>query len=71
MKYLQILTVDNEYFSINLAHQMYIKISADDTEVCFFSSSYRLVFTTNEKSIRGAIISQDTMNQIVRSLTEW
>jgi hypothetical protein len=61
MKYLQILTVDNEYISINLDQQMYIKISADDNEVCFFSNKYELVFTTNEKSPRGTIISQDTM----------
>jgi hypothetical protein len=61
MKYLQILTVDKEYFSINLAQQIYIKVSADDTEVCFYSRSYQLVFTTNEKSTRGAIISPDTM----------
>ena len=70
MKYLQILTVDNEYFRINLDQQIYTKISSDDTGVCFYSRSYQLVFTTNEKSTRGAIISQDTMNQIVRSLTE-
>jgi hypothetical protein len=61
MKYLQILTVDNTYISINLEQQMYIKISADDNEVCFFSNKYELVFTTNEKSPRGTIISQDTM----------
>lgn len=62
MKYLQILTVDNTYISINLDQQMYIKISADDNEVCFFSNKYELVFTTNEKSPRGTIISQDTMD---------
>ena len=43
---------------------MYIKISADDTEVCFFSRSYQLVVTTNEKSTRGNIISQDTMDNL-------
>lgn len=64
MKYLQILTVDNEYISINLDQQMYIKISADDNEVCFFSNKYELVFTTNEKSTRGTIISQDTMDNL-------
>ena len=64
MKYLQILTVDNTYLSINLDQQMYIKISADDNEVCFFSRSYQLVFTTNEKSTRGNIISQDTMGNL-------
>ena len=65
MKYLQILTVDNEYLSINLEQQMYIKISAaDDNEVCFFSNKYELVFTTNEKSTRGNIISQDTMDKL-------
>ena len=62
MKYLQILTVDNTYISINLEQQMYIKISADDNEVCFFSNKYELVFTTNDKSPRGTIISQDTMD---------
>ena len=62
MKYLQILTVDNTYLSINLDQQMYIKISADDNEVCFFSNKYELVFTTNDKSPRGTIISQDTMD---------
>ena len=64
MKYLQILTVDNTYISINLEQQMYIKISDDDNEVCFFSNKYELVFTTNEKSTRGAIISQDTMDNL-------
>lgn len=64
MKYLQILTVDNEYISINLDQQMYIKIPADDNEVCFFSNKYELVFTTNEKSTRGTIISQDTMDNL-------
>ena len=64
MKYLQILTVDNTYISINLEQQMYIKISADDNEVCFFSNKYELVFTTNEKSPRGTIISQDTMDNL-------
>jgi hypothetical protein len=65
MKYLQILTVDNEYISINLDQQMYIKISADDdNEVCFFSNKYELVFTTNEKSTRGTLISQGTMDKL-------
>ena len=65
MKYLQILTVGNEYISINLDQQMYIKISADDAnEVRFFSNKYELVFTTNEKSPRGTIISQDTMDNL-------
>jgi len=64
MKYLQILTVDNEYLSINLDQQMYIKIAANDNEVCFFSNKYELVFTTNEKSTRGTIISQDTMDNL-------
>jgi hypothetical protein len=61
MKYLQILTVDNECYSINLDQQIYIKVSDDDTEVCFYSRSYQLVFTTNEKSTRGTLISEDTM----------
>ena len=61
MKYLQIMTVDNDYLCINLDQQIYIKVSADDTEVCFYSRSYQLVFTTNEKSTRGLIISPDTM----------
>jgi hypothetical protein len=43
---------------------MYIKISTDDNEVCFFSNKYELVFTTNEKSTRGTIISQDTMDNL-------
>jgi len=64
MKYLQILTVDNTYISINLDQQMYIKISADDNEVCFFSNKYELVFTTNEKSTRGTLISQGTMDKL-------
>jgi len=64
MKYLQILTVDNTYISINLDQQMYIKIAANDNEVCFFSNKYELVFTTNEKSTRGTIISQDTMDNL-------
>ena len=65
MKYLQILTVGNEYISINLDQQMYIKISADDAnEVCFFSNKYELVFTTNEKSTRGTLISQGTMDKL-------
>ena len=63
MKYLQILTVDNTYISINLEQQMYIKI-ADDNEVCFFSNKYELVFTTNEKSTRGTLISQGTMDNL-------
>ena len=61
MKYLQIMTVDNDYLCINLDQQIYIKVSADDTEVCFYSRSYQLVFTTNEKSTRGLIINSDTM----------
>ena len=64
MKYLQILTVDNTYISINLDQQMYIKISADDNEMCFFSNKYELVFTTNEKSTRGTLISQGTMDKL-------
>ena len=64
MKYLQILTVDNTYISINLEQQMYIKISDDDNEVCFFSNKYELVFTTNEKSTRGTLISQGTMDNL-------
>ena len=70
MKYLQILTKDNEYFRINLDQQMYTKISADDTKVFFFSNKFNLVFTTDENSSNGILISQDTMNQIVRGLTE-
>ena len=70
MKYLQILTVDNECYSINLDQQVYIKVSDDDTEVFFFSNKYELVFTTDENSSNGILINQDTMNQIVRSLTE-
>lgn len=61
MKYLQILTVDNECYSINLDQQVYIKVSDDDTEVFFFSNKYELVFTTDEKSTRGTLISEDTM----------
>ena len=61
MKYLQIMTVDNDYLCINLDQQIYIKVSADDTEICFYSRSYQSVFTTNEKSTRGLIISPDTM----------
>jgi hypothetical protein len=62
MKYLQIITVDNEYFSINLDQQIYIKISADDTQVSFFSNKFNLVFTTNENSSNGILINQDTMD---------
>ena len=62
MKYLQILTKDNESYSINLDQQIYITISADDTEVFFLSRSYQLVFTTDEKSTRGTLISEDTMD---------
>jgi hypothetical protein len=62
MKYLQIITVDNEYFSINLDQQIYITISADDTRVNFLSRSYLLVFTTDKNSQDGILINQDTMD---------
>jgi len=62
MKYLQIITVGNEYFSINLDQQIYITISADDTRVSFLSRSYLLVFTTDKNSQDGIIINQDTMD---------
>ena len=70
MKYLQIITVDNEYFSINLDQQIYSKISADDTQVCFFSNKFNLVFTTNENSSNGILINQDTMDTMVERLAE-
>ena len=70
MKYLQIITVDNEYFSINLDQQIYIKISADDTQVSFLSRSYRLVFTTDENSSDGILINQDTMDLLQDAITE-
>lgn len=70
MKYLQILTVDNEYFSINLDQQIYIKISADDTKVCFFSNKFNLVFTTDENSSNGILINQDTMDLLQDAITE-
>jgi hypothetical protein len=65
MKYIQILTLDNEYFSINLDQQSYIKISGDD-EVLFFSNNYQLVFTSTEKIryITAIRISQDTMDML-------
>jgi hypothetical protein len=65
MKYIQILTLDNEYFSINLDQQIYIKISGDD-EVLFFSNNYQLVFTSTEKIryITAIRISQDTMDML-------
>jgi hypothetical protein len=65
MKYIQILTLDNEYFSINLDQQSYIKISGDD-EVLFFSNNYQLVFTSTEKirDITAIRISQDTMDML-------
>jgi len=59
---LQIITVGNEYFSINLDQQIYITISADDTRVSFLSRSYLLVFTTDKNSQDGIIINQDTMD---------
>jgi hypothetical protein len=62
MRYIQILTSDDEYFIINLDQQIYIKISTDSTHVSFLSRSYRLVFTTDEKSPNGTLIRQDTMD---------
>lgn len=70
MKYLQIITVDNEYFSINLDQQIYITISADDTQVSFLSRSYLLVFTTDENSSNGILINQDTMDLLQDAITE-
>jgi len=70
MKYLQILTVDNEYFSINLDQQIYITISADDTRVSFLSRSYLLVFTTDKNSQDGILINQDTMDLLEDAITE-
>jgi hypothetical protein len=70
MKYLQILTVDNEYLSINLDQQIYLRFSADGTEVCFFSNKFNLVFTTNEKSTRGELISQVMMDSMIDRLSE-
>jgi hypothetical protein len=70
MKYLDIFTVDGTYFSINLNQQIYIRFSADDTEVCFFSNKFNLVFTTNEKSTRGEIIRQVMMDTMVERLAE-
>ena len=70
MKYLQILTVDNEYFSINLDQQIYITISADDTRVSFLSRSYLLVFTTDKNSQDGILINQDTMDLLQDAITE-
>lgn len=68
MNYLNIITVNKALFSINLNHQIYIRISSDGTEVCFFSMSYRLVFTTNENSIRGEIISKNMMHNILTAM---
>ena len=62
MKYLQIMTVDNNFLCVNLDQQIYITISADDTKVCFFSNKFNLVFTTDENSSNGILINQDTMD---------
>jgi hypothetical protein len=70
MKYLQIITVDNEYFSINLDQQIYIKISADDTQVSFLSETYLLVFTTDKNSPNEILINQDTMDLLQDAITE-
>lgn len=70
MKYLQIITVDNEYFSINLDQQICITISADDTKVCFFSNKFNLVFTTNKNFLNEILINQDTMDLLQDAITE-
>jgi hypothetical protein len=70
MKYLQILTVDNEYFSINLDQQIYIRFSADGTEVSFLSETYLLVFTTDKNSPNEILINQVMMDSMVDRLSE-